>query len=529
MYKDQKTADPKVLVHITYSTQSDGRIRLRGYAMDSESKIKLDGARIVRRTATCNELIQATESQLVTAVMKQLAASSASKRGQKHSIAKKGHYTTPVSDIVTSILNRPEVTINPEKWARSTQNRALKHYQRNFIPTIESIMQLNGTVSSDDVDEYRSLLSRNALANGRSKGNPDTAATTSFNALYQDLVVHNWFVENHPELGLPSITYNGLIRTKKVQIEQAKSIPEEIRAEYVELLERSVAVEPCKVYCAVLMLDAALRTAEACAVSLDEIIFSGKVSKVLVLWQMQNGVRTEYMKTESSYRQVVLSYWGITMLLRCIDAMIDAGIVIDAEHPAIINHNELSAWVKQKLIACGLTEDFLSNARALQELAPDPDSTGKPIDICAYIQRRDRASRWRSICGLSADTVDYLLGHRRLAPVQPDYRLYDEQCAIAEQLERDVYTPEITLNPAYCPITLEGPMTLNRLPQQGYVIASTGPDALQVRITGTAEEPGSIGKILAPLNSWKSFTFHNHIDKKRRQKKHDSEENKADP
>ena len=52
MYKDLKTSDPSVNVHITYNSKASGKTTLHGYAIKSSTGVRVDGAKTLARTAS---------------------------------------------------------------------------------------------------------------------------------------------------------------------------------------------------------------------------------------------------------------------------------------------------------------------------------------------------------------------------------------------------------------------------------------------------------------------------------------------
>lgn len=103
-----------------------------------------------------------------------------------------------------------------------------------------------GEISTATIDDYRANLEQSIMNHGRSRGNTTAAANTASSALYQDLVVHDWLLDNRPKLGLPIIDYHNFVRTKKVQPEQAKSIPTAVRLKFIATLESLVNDQPCE-------------------------------------------------------------------------------------------------------------------------------------------------------------------------------------------------------------------------------------------------------------------------------------------
>ncbi len=165
---------------------------------------------------------------------------------------------------------------------------------------------------------------------------------------------------------------------------------------------------------------------------------------------------------------------------------------------------------------CGLTQEAIEAARELQRLEPDIGVEGETVTVEAYILRRDRASRWVSRCGLEADAVDYILGHKRQIPsdLQKDYRLPEEQTLIAQCLERDIYNPAISRNPAYRPISLKPDQDLHLIPNTINRFEVLIDKPVQVEISFGANALGGIVRLTAPEGSIKTIQSKDSTDTK---------------
>ena len=490
-YKNFPTTDPNIFVHITYSPQSDGRVRLTGYPCYTDGSVKVDGTKPARCTAFNEDCISATEQMLINKVM--------SKLNTVKQIAQKPVSSKPVSDVEATLQKinaQAEPSIYQPNWSKSTQDRAISHYLSSFFPFIISLDE--DPIPDSTIDAYLDESITRTMEHGRSSGRILTATNTARSALHQDLVIHKYLCDNYPELGLPTIYYQLKYKEATKHIELYKSLPDHIHYAFTEKLESCVDSEPLYVFHAVLIFDGALRTSESCAVGPDELTDYNEYSVVTVLWQMKDGNRTDELKSPAAYRLTVLSAWGRNMLYRCLDVMQAQGITDNY----IYEPSKLSRWIREKLLECGLKEAHFTIASHMQKMEKDE----LPTDITAYILRRNRASRWRNICGLSADSIDYLLGHvRHAASSKPlDYSLPDMQRDIAAFLERDAYHSDDDTKV----VALSGASDQHLVPYQHVRIINDSDLPLQIRITGTANECGTIGQLIVPSASNPTINTH---------------------
>lgn len=137
-----------------------------------------------------------------------------------------------------------------------------------------------------------------------------------------------------------------------------------------------------------------------------------------------------------------------------------------------------------------MTDEMLEAARNLMREETNPDVFS--LDISAYLLRRNCASAWRNICGLSGDAIDYLLGHKRRTPKssQQDYRLPEQQEKLASQLERIVYSKQYTRHPGFQPYMLEHGMDRELIPFDRYSFVNNSDELIQLTISMTGVMPG---------------------------------------
>lgn len=62
---DFSSRNPNINVHITWSVRDDGTVAMRGYPIDKETGVRLDGIKETRRIAATAELFDITKETLI--------------------------------------------------------------------------------------------------------------------------------------------------------------------------------------------------------------------------------------------------------------------------------------------------------------------------------------------------------------------------------------------------------------------------------------------------------------------------------
>lgn len=331
-----------------------------------------------------------------------------------------------------------------EDTHRAVYTYCLSHGYGSFLLNIERPEDCEAALA-----EYRETLIQKTMENGRSKKQQQQVEQTVDQMLARMKILTEELRKHLPTL--PDFPYFGEIyRTAAIPDEQVKALPEEMNQAFRKKLEEFVPLEPRMVLAGTLMFDAGLRTAEAAGVLKEELNFSEiGYSLLTVRWQEKNGQRIERLKTDNAYRYVLISHWATQMVKKCLEAL---GLSWGKD--ILIPSKKLSSWLRKKLREC--QEDFMINAERVEAQRPDRDENDIPIrDVAAYVLRRNAASRWMNHDGLTQDEVDYMLGHKKVKKKKDKYLLDElDQRSICRRLERYVYSPEHTLDPAYSPIKL---------------------------------------------------------------------------
>ena len=407
-----------------------------------------------------------------------------------------------IDDVVKAMLDREVVFFtaaragNKKKsWNTNTHRTVYTYWLNHGI----SGLLLEMAESEDPaavLKAKREELIYSTKKHGRSRGTEQNAAQTVDINLYRMNILLDYLREEHPDFPAYDLT-GASLGGRAVPEEQIKALPEAMCQYIRRELEERLEEEPCEVLCTVLMFDCALRTAEAAGIKVTCIHFYDSYAVIEVMYQEEDGVRTERLKTDNAYRHVVSSYWGMRMLQKCLDIL----QLNPDDDRVLIRALELSRWIRRLLL--NYDEEFVKKAERIEQTNPDRDDNGRPIyDVSAYVLRRNAASRWLNYDGLTHDEIDIMLGHKE-KDKRPEVYLMDEadQREIAVKLERYVYIPECTRNPACCPIgvTAGSKINLDAYPVQR--IVNVGDVPLRVYVDVIACCPDEEIKVQVPSDS----------------------------
>jgi len=169
-----------------------------------------------------------------------------------------------------------------QRWeAESTRRNARVFFERNVLSFVERCQ--DDECTRTDVEDFHAALVQNALQNGHTKGNAAKVRSKMNQHLNEAALIYAAMQAVCPEL--VDIDFSPFSVGRAVQREMAKSLPESVRQRFARYLEKSVSETPEYVFAAVLMFDAALRTAEAAGQTARDIDFYDKFGVVRVRCQ----------------------------------------------------------------------------------------------------------------------------------------------------------------------------------------------------------------------------------------------------
>lgn len=347
-------------------------------------------------------------------------------------------------------------------WNDETFQKTLTYCFNNVFPRLD---RYGGEICEEDIYSIQEELIRKAAESKRGKRNRADAERSVAAQLYRADYIYKRLREQNPDLPRLDLKLDKI--GPRIQVEQCKALPDKVRVQLAHILERLLSTPYGGLaLAAAFMLFCGLRTSEAAGVFFRDIGYHDTFGSMFVQHQEQNGKITDILKTTNAYRSVILP----KILLDFVDLRIaflqDLGFSRDrimelpiasaAGNPEILTRsNMISALVRELLLLCGITDDFLQVTRDLTDWEPDIVGEEKVIDVAAYILRRDFGTRACHICGFTMDEVDYLLGHAAKSRRLHDYKTPEKKKELAWKLERYVFDPDHSAHPAACTQTIE--------------------------------------------------------------------------
>lgn len=415
---------------------------------------------------------------------------------EKHIDAENGIYTAAFELIEDkSIFQRGS-------WNFNTYSNTLKYFENKILPLLD---KLGLDICREDILKLQDELILKTTENKRSNANQKDAATTVSGNMFRVDCVYQVLRDNSPTFNLPDIDLSMNNKRKKIQAEQPKALTNHMRIMLVQLFFRLVTTPfGGLALAAAMMFFANLRTSESVPVSFGKIIKHTSYTTYatyFVQFQEKDCKITNLLKTGNAYRCVILPKIMLDLLDKRKEYLIGLGhapdlieilpITYESGDPEVlIRAQDVSAFVRKLLNLIGCTDEYFLATYKLMIEEPDIVDDEKVCDVSAYILRRDWATRASNFCGLKPSQIDYLMGHSRQKEKKEDYRSYDVQATMAYALERYVFDPNHSHNPAYKPIILSSGKNLNRDANQAFVFES-GNEEITLELTVSSLEAGN--------------------------------------
>ena len=403
----------------------------------------------------------------------------------------------------TKVLHKPN-------WNDATFNMSLTYFVKNVLPRLD---YYGYDIDLECISRIQEELIQKAVISKRGKMDYNTAKYSISNQMFRCDYIYKKLREYSPKYKLPSIDLEITGVRRKVHNDLAKALPNKIRIMFARLLFRLVKTKSGGLAMALgLMLFAGPRTAESAAVYFYQIQYSDSYAVTFICQQEKNRRAVKLLKTENAYRCIVLPKILIDLLENRKAYLISLGynaeyieqlpITFSGGDPAVLESSqEISALGKKLLKLCGCSNNFLLPWYSLMSTKPDVVDNDKLDDICAYVLRRDFATRACNICGLRPDQVDYLLGHAVSSKLKKDYLTSDGQSNVAWCLERYIFNPNHSNNPGFSPIPITHGSNLNLQANQDFMFVLSEPESvLDVEITFESMEAMDSVSIITTAN-----------------------------
>lgn len=476
-----------IYARISYRPQDDGRILLCGYA-------QADGA---GRAGNDHEHIFDPATEPEDSAVRYLVARIADDYRRRHPKVtngisasspslKSGFFSDAISGIEKAQLLSPN-------WRASTSNRAWSYFCNQVLPRMD---QYGASITEEDMDVIFQDLVSNAYQSEQSNREWLRASQSVRSLLVRVDQILGALQTHRPDL--PQVKF-GRVPINIAELEQVKSLPDEVRVKMAYVLLHSV--DNGLALGAALMWLCGLRTAEACAPLIGELkLHDGWFATYFVQSQICDGERVRTLKTPAAYRTAIggkLMHDLVELRIKYLkekgysdNAIANMPFVPAPDNPtAFASPSQLAAYGKRLMLACGYSSSTLDAAIVTMLVEPDVDVDGKKPEryVSAYIMRRDFTSRGENVCGITRSHIDKVIGHATKEPT-PDFNSCPAQRDFAAQLENSVLDPDHTQNPKFHQyIAKNGRQDLTR--KNAYRIVA-GPHPVQVTTKIRTREGG---------------------------------------
>lgn len=457
--KRVKTKLASVDAVINCTVHADDTARISGYLVNAKTGIRLDLDIAGSTAAKTRSQIEDMEKNLVARLV-------ATYEEQTKVKAKVSLTDKPYTQAYESLTQEEKVKLCPLTWrAETTIKQGLAYFENTMLPLLDRYgLDIDAIQAAKILEEMK----QKATQSGNHKGNPLQADNKvnlhakNFNHLYQQL---RMACEDYalPEVELPVV--GGL---KKIQIEQCKALP--VNVVLMFAMASMKCISNGLSMGAIMMLTTMVRTAEACAPKFKDILCFEHYAVYGVLWQGRGNVRVAELKTTAAYRIVVLPKFALETLEKRKQYLRDQGFtdaeiqempIVSMPHDPRVaaTPNDLSAYVRRFLRLFLHDDQYWETVQQAMLMEPDlEDDKSASTDPAAYALRRNCCSILCNCCGMDPDLVDALMGHKLRPKCAVSWNRWirrpENWPKIAKMLERFVYDPKYSANPAFEPMVI---------------------------------------------------------------------------
>ncbi len=483
------TNHPNLVIEIKATPRHDGSYTIVGHAVDRETDARIEDLAPIRRLARSKGQIPTIRNQIVATLT--------------HRFELLCHGNDPPTDIMANIQKALEqlqidiavgMRLTPRWAAPSTNQAALKYFSRNTIKILAPYLTGEREFLPSDCKDIELALAASvsrAPSDDKTLTEGITPTSSSLSGPAMVLVKRrldeaNVILARLEEL-IPQLPHFRLECTFEgegaILPEQRKSLPHDVFRTFIKKLESRIDTHPDLVFCAVHMVYGC-RTGEAAARIPEDITFHDDFATSKIISQEINGLRNTRLKTPYSRRTIVISYWGRTTLARCI-ALLPPTTNSKA---ALVHKDDLGHFIKALLLEAGAQEEDFEVAK--KEMDSLSEHTDKSLpEVTAYILRRHFASVCRHIMGLPLAITDRLLGHPASGAVK-DLKNVEVQREIAAAMERYVFDPALSLNPACRPLILTPGSEFSLIPFGETAMCNRSDQEIEIEVSIESAEAG---------------------------------------
>jgi hypothetical protein len=465
---------------------------LNGYLIDVKTRIRHD--------ADVSVSISVQDARDIDRMVKVLIARATKRYEDKCAAAASGAKGGLLKIYDSLSASETALLCPPKALAASTRKQALSYF-RSFCAAIDA----SGiAIRQDSVEDIVRLIRDMTESSKKSKGNAATEKT-----ILRHIREIEWQLDRLAEIR-PDAPIKPLILPR----DRAESVtPEAEQHKYIgadatvlavaalrQLVENGLALG------GILMLLGMARTAEACAPKFGEVVLRDDYAVIAIIWQADGTARVADLKTDSSYRLIILPQIAAEAIRARMAYLRELGYTEEQirDMPAVSAERDpttqaspaaLRAFLLSILTrAMALDDSYWDAVKIQMSEEPDMDAYGNPSkDITAYIARRSRCTELCNGCGMAPLLVDAMMGH---APPRGDKANWDNYLrqpdnwpVVAQMTERIVYDPDCTINPAFAQTHL-APGVSGRSNQTNIGFTFSADEACTIEITAQTAEIG---------------------------------------
>lgn len=398
-------------------------------------------------------------------------------------------------------------------WAATSTNlMALLFFERNTLEQLKPYLVTSQRKQFFDSDRQSIEDNLTSICARHCGGDLDKAREAAQKHLAEADIILDHIRTRCP---VPDIKLSRDFIVRADRDEQIKMLSLTVLATVYDTLPKDyLPSKPKIVFFAVLCIFG-LRPAEAAGTLPCDILFFEDYCVVDVKHQEVDGLRSTRMKNPYSPRKVIIPLWGKTLLKQCVDLI---GTNYPTDGTAMLKSADVAPLVKALLLKCGADEGEIKQVANtitsddLDTASCDPSKRAeseqdKERKIACYVLRRCFATIMRTFMGFSLYQTDRMLGHipaglggrKEAKHLNDDLSSPETQARLAAQMERYVFSPDISLNPAYTPIALSTDQRIDLIAFSEYVFRAE--ENCVVELNLDAVETGeSVSIILAPQN-----------------------------
>lgn len=476
----------------------NGKFRVSGKAIDSETNTPYDNIPIMYSKVSNKARLIAAQNEVRTkleeAYIKLYGPNPANADDMRNAFER-----------VKAKVYNEGLHLTPRWKDKRTNTQAITFFERNVLELILPFANPKERPLLDaDRQSIRESLLKSALR--RNNGNEERARETVERQVRNaDMIYMNMRDQDER---LPELRFSSdapIIKAPRK--EQLKHLSRDLLMKFYRALPEYIASEAKKVFFSIFVV-LGLRPAEAAARKPSDIVWHETYCVAEVNSQERNGILDTHLKNNYSRRVIIIPYWGRCLLKMCCDVI---GEDYPKDNTAMNDASKCSTWVKDLLKSCGVSDNVVNIASAaVEEDDYDADETSsvQQEKIVCYVLRRIFAGIARHIMGLSSFETDRLMGHVAIGSNgkkadrrrHVDLNATDTQKVIAEKMERYIFDPRYSLNPACTPIEITNPRRIELREFSEYALVNNSDMSCVLELHLDAAETGETIKIEVPEN-----------------------------